>query len=52
MKNYFLIDYLTINIKNVVPTEMISLFCNIVRNNDVKIENYVSHDKLTAKMAV
>lgn len=41
MKNYFLIDYLTINIKNVVPTEMISLFCNIVRNNDVKIDNFI-----------
>ena len=41
MKNYFLIDYLTINIKNVVPTEMISLFCNVVRNNDVKIDNFI-----------
>lgn len=41
MKNYFLIDYLTINIKNVVPTEMISAFCNVVKNNDVKIENFI-----------
>ena len=43
-QNRFVFDYLTINIRDMKPLEVLSMFCDIVKNEDVISESFIEFD--------
>lgn len=44
MTNCFSIDFLTVNVKNISPQDLLSLFCSSVQNDEIIIDNFVHRD--------